>query len=213
MIYLELFFTFFMIGAFTFGGGYAMLPLVQAEVLEKGWMPLSEIVNFIAVSESTPGPFAINIATYIGSEMGGLFGSICATLGVVMPSFLIILIVARCFDRFRSSKIVSGAMSGLKPAVVGLISAAILSIAKAVVAPTGVFAANTGHLRHRALPRTEKEGASGAHYLPRRGAGRCRRLHGPAAPVKNSVRQLAKSLNLASLPILWEGKSRLKEEY
>ena len=144
MIYLELFFTFFMIGAFTFGGGYAMLPLVQAEVLEKGWMPLSEIVNFIAVSESTPGPFAINIATYIGSEMGGLFGSICATLGVVMPSFLIILIVARCFDRFRSSKIVSGAMSGLKPAVVGLISAAILSIAKAMVAPTGVFAVNTG---------------------------------------------------------------------
>ena len=144
MIFLELFFTFFMIGAFTFGGGYAMLPLVQAEVLEKGWMPLSEIVNFIAVSESTPGPFAINIATYIGSEMGGFFGSVCATLGVVMPSFIIILIVARCFDRFRSSKIVSGAMSGLKPAVVGLISAAILSIGKTVIAPTGVFAVNTG---------------------------------------------------------------------
>ena len=144
MIYLELFFTFFMIGAFTFGGGYAMLPLVQAEVLEKGWMPMSEIVNFIAVSESTPGPFAINIATYIGAEMGGLFGSLCATLGVVMPSFIIILIVARCFDRFRSSKLVAGAMSGLKPAVVGLIAAAILSIAKTVLMPTGVFALNVG---------------------------------------------------------------------
>ena len=144
MIYLELFFTFFMIGAFTFGGGYAMLPLVQAEVLEKGWMPMSEIVNFIAVSESTPGPFAINIATYIGAEMGGLFGSLCATLGVVMPSFIIILIVARCFDRFRSSKLVAGAMSGLKPAVVGLIAAAIPSLAKTVLIPTGTFVPTVG---------------------------------------------------------------------
>ena len=144
MILLELFVTFFMIGAFTFGGGYAMLPLVQEEVLRKGWMPIDAIVNFIAVSESTPGPFAINIATYIGSEMGGLLGSVCATLGVVMPSFIVILIVARCFDRFRSSKLIAGAMSGLKPAVIGLISAAILSIAKTVLAPTGAFALNAG---------------------------------------------------------------------
>lgn len=144
MMYIELFFTFFMIGAFTFGGGYAMLPLIQEEVLRKGWMPLSEIVNFIAISESTPGPFAINIATYVGSEMGGLLGSICATLGVTLPSFIIILIVARCYDAFRKSRIVAGAMSGLKPAVVGLISAAILSIAQTVLMPTGVFALNAG---------------------------------------------------------------------
>lgn len=144
MIYLELFVTFFMIGAFTFGGGYAMLPLVQEEVLSKGWMPLSEIVNFIAISESTPGPFAINIATYIGSEMGGLLGSVCATLGVVMPSFIIILTVARCYDAFRRNKIVAGAMTGLKPAVVGLISAAILSIAKTVLMPTGAFVVDIG---------------------------------------------------------------------
>ena len=139
MIFLELFVTFFMIGAFTFGGGYAMLPLVQEEVLAKGWMPLSEIVNFIAISESTPGVFAVNMATYVGSEMGGLFGAICATLGVVMPSFIIILIVARCYDAFRKNRIVAGAMTGLKPAVVGLISAAILSIAKTVLMPTGAF--------------------------------------------------------------------------
>ena len=144
MMYIELFFTFFMIGAFTFGGGYAMLPLIQEEVLRKGWMPLSEIVNFIAISESTPGPFAINIATYVGSEMGGLLGSICATLGVTLPSFIIILIVARCYDAFRKSRIVAGAMCGLKPAVVGLISAAILSIAQTVLMPTGVFALNAG---------------------------------------------------------------------
>lgn len=146
MIFLELFITFFMIGAFTFGGGYAMLPLVQEEVLRKGWMPLSEIVNFIAISESTPGVFAVNMATYVGSEMGGLFGAICATLGVVMPSFIIILIVARCYDAFRKNKIIAGAMTGLKPAVVGLISAAILSIAQTVLMPTGAFVMGTALL-------------------------------------------------------------------
>ena len=146
MIFLELFITFFMIGAFTFGGGYAMLPLVQEEVLRKGWMPLSEIVNFIAISESTPGVFAVNMATYVGSEMGGLFGAICATLGVVLPSFIIILIVARCYDAFRRNKIIAGAMTGLKPAVVGLISAAILSIAKTVLMPTGALVMGTALL-------------------------------------------------------------------
>ena len=74
MIFLELFWTFFKIGAFTFGGGYAMLPLIQAEVTAKGWIAEESIVNFVAVSESTPGPFAVNMATYVGSEMGGVFG-------------------------------------------------------------------------------------------------------------------------------------------
>ena len=82
----------------------------------------------MAGAESTPGPFAINIATYVGSEMGGFFGAVCATLGVVLPSFVIILIVAKCYEKFRKSKLVSGAMTGLKPVVVGLIGAAILSI-------------------------------------------------------------------------------------
>ena len=95
MIFLELFWVFFLIGAFTFGGGYAMLPLMQAEVTAKGWISNEAVVNFIAVSESTPGPFAINMATYVGSEMGGVLGAACATLGVVLPSFVIILIVAK----------------------------------------------------------------------------------------------------------------------
>lgn len=135
MILLELFWTFFLIGAFTIGGGYAMLPLVQAEVASKGWMTNEQIVNFIAVSESTPGIFAVNMATYVGSEMGGFLGAVCATLGVVLPSFVIILIVAKCYDRFRSSKIVKGCMSGLKPAVVGMIGTAVLSIGKTVFLP------------------------------------------------------------------------------
>ena len=139
MIYLELFLTFFMIGACTFGGGYAMLPLMQEQVsIRWGDVISSEtIVNFVAVSESTPGPFAINMATYIGSEMGGLLGSACATLGVVLPSFIVILIVAKCYEKFRNSSIVKGCMTGLKPAVVGLIGGAILSVAVSVFFPTG----------------------------------------------------------------------------
>ena len=106
MIYLELFLTFLMIGAFTFGCGYAMMPLMQEQVALRwgDYISSDTITNFIAVSESTPGPFAVNMATYIGSEMGAtgfiggwlgsLFGSFCATLGVVLPSFIIILISA-----------------------------------------------------------------------------------------------------------------------
>ena len=139
MIYLELFWTFLTIGAFTFGGGYAMLPLIQEQVaLRWGDVITSEaMVNFIAVSESTPGPFAINMATYVGSRMGGVFGSVCATLGVVMPSFVIILVVARCYDRFRESRIVKGCMTGLKPAVVGLIANAVLGVLMTVFFPAG----------------------------------------------------------------------------
>ncbi len=137
MIYLDIFITFFKIGAFTFGGGYAMLPLIQEAVLTKGWMEEALLINFVAVSESTPGPFAVNIATYVGSVMGGVFGSMCATLGVVLPSFIIILIVARFFEKFKESKAVKGCMAGLKPAVVGLIGSAILSIVKTVFIPDG----------------------------------------------------------------------------
>ena len=138
MIYLELFWTFFTIGAFTFGGGLAMLPLVQQAVEQKGWIDAQNVVNFIAVSESTPGPFAINMATYVGSEVAGFLGAVCATLGVVVPSFVIILIVARCYDKFRQSKVVSGCMSGLKPAVVGLIGGAVVTVLLSVFFPAGL---------------------------------------------------------------------------
>ena len=86
MVCLELFVTFFKIGLFTIGGGYAMLPLIQEEVQSNGWMTAQELVNFIAVSESTPGPFAVNVSTYVGAELAGLPGALCATLGVVLPS-------------------------------------------------------------------------------------------------------------------------------
>ncbi len=145
MAFLSLFLTFFKIGAFTFGGGYAMLPFIQQEVLRHQWVAEKDLINFIAVSESTPGPFAINMATYIGSQVGGdhgvwgsIFGSFCATLGVVLPSFIVILIVARFYEKYKQSPIVKGCMTGLKPAVVGLIGAAILSVVGEVLFPAGV---------------------------------------------------------------------------
>lgn len=138
MIYLDLLWTFLKIGALTFGGGYAMLPLIQDAVLSHQWLDMQSLVDFIAVSESTPGPLAINMATYVGSEMGGVFGAFCATLGVVLPSFVIILIVAKCFEQFKKNWIVKGCMDGLKPAVVGMISSAVLSVGQTVFAPSGL---------------------------------------------------------------------------
>ncbi len=137
MIYLELFLTFLKIGAFTIGGGYAMLPLIQSEVVAHGWLDNEALVNFIAVSESTPGPFAVNIATYCGAQTAGFFGAVCATLGIVLPSFIIILVIANFFAKFKNNSVVTGCMSGLKPAVIGLIGAAVLSIAATVFIPNG----------------------------------------------------------------------------
>ncbi len=137
-ILLKLFYTFFKIGLFTFGGGYAMLPLIREEVIANKWAEEAELVNFIAVSESTPGPFAVNMSTYIGTEQAGVLGAFFATLGVVLPSFIIILIVARYYQKYQSSKLVKGLMSGLKPAVVGLIGAAVISIGTTVLFPNGI---------------------------------------------------------------------------
>ena len=137
MILIKLFLTFLKIGAFTFGGGYAMLPLIQEEVLANNWATIEELINFVAVAESTPGPFAINMATYVGTVQSGVAGAFFATLGVVVPSFVIILIVARFYEKFKTNRIVAGCMTGLKSAVIGLIAAALISMAKAVFFPNG----------------------------------------------------------------------------
>ncbi len=126
---LKLFLKFLKIGAFTFGGGYAMLPLIQQEVLSHNWMDLEQLVNFVAVSESTPGPLAVNLASFVGAETGGLLGAGCATIGVVLPSFLIILLVAKFYQAFRTNTLVKGCMNGLRPTVVGMIGASLLSVA------------------------------------------------------------------------------------
>ena len=99
---LELFLTFMKIGAFTFGGGYAMIPLIQHEVCDnKHWLNEDDILEVVAIAESTPGPVVINAATFVGSRTAGTLGAVCATLGVVLPSFVIILIIAKFYEKFR----------------------------------------------------------------------------------------------------------------
>ena len=135
---LELFITFFKIGLFTFGGGYAMIPLIQQQINLHHWLSNSDFINFIAVSESTPGPFAVNISTFIGTRTYNIPGALCATLGVVLPSFIVILIVARYFNKFKDSKAVKGIMTGLKPAVVGMIGSSVVSVGSNVFFSSGI---------------------------------------------------------------------------
>lgn len=127
MIYLELFLTFFKIGIVSFGGGYAMLALMRDEIIAHGWLKDEMIKNFIGISESTPGPISINMATFVGSEMGGFLGAVCATLGIVLPSFVIILIIASLLKAFMKNPYVSGTLAGAQPVAVGLILATGLS--------------------------------------------------------------------------------------
>lgn len=127
-----------MIGLFTIGGGYAMLPMIIDQVVGKGWLTLEEINNFVAIAESTPGPFAINTATLVGFNLGlqnygvfgALFGAIFTTLAVVLPSFLIILVIAKNFNNFMENKYVKYAISGIKAIVVGLILAVVFELLK-----------------------------------------------------------------------------------
>ena len=137
-IFLLLFLEFFKMGALTFGGGYAMIPFIEETVLRHGWMTTSELVDFIAVSESTPGAFAVNISTYIGSEVGGLIGSRLATLGLVLPPFLIIILIAKVYEKIRENRLVQGAMMGLKATVVGLIAATVLSVGQEIFFSEGI---------------------------------------------------------------------------
>ena len=121
MIYLKLFYEFFKIGLFTFGGGYAMIPLVRDTAINSGWLLADEFSSLIAVCESTPGPVAINMATYIGSLQGGILGSACATLGVVLPSFIIILLIASLLNKLTENKHFKNFIRGVKPVIMALI--------------------------------------------------------------------------------------------
>lgn len=120
MIYLELFLSFFKIGLFTFGGGYAMIPLVEEVALGFGLAP-EQILNFIAVAESTPGPIAVNMATFVGASQAGILGSLVATLGVVLPSFIIILLISAILRNFLKMRGMQSTLSAIRPAVVALI--------------------------------------------------------------------------------------------
>lgn len=123
MIYLKLFLTFLKIGLFTFGGGYGMISLIREECLSNCWLTESELLNFIAVSESTPGPLAVNMATFVGSAQGGFAGALVATAGVVLPSFVIILAIAAALKNLLKYGGVKAALEGVRPAIIGLILA------------------------------------------------------------------------------------------
>ena len=129
MIYLKLFLIFFEIGAVSFGGGYGMVSIIREAVLSNGWMSESEFLNFIAVSESTPGPMAVNMATFIGASQCGMFGSFIATLGVVLPAFIIILIIAAAFESLLKYAGVKAVLSGIRPCVVAMILSAAVTMA------------------------------------------------------------------------------------
>ncbi len=130
-VYWQLFKTFFKIGAFTLGGGYAMIPIIEAEVVDKyRWVKKEDFVDLIAISQSCPGIFAANISIFIGYRLKKLPGAICSCLGTALPSFLIILLIAMFFRHFEDNKIVAAMFNGIRPAVVALIAAPTFSLAK-----------------------------------------------------------------------------------
>lgn len=127
MVYWQLFIAFFKIGLFGFGGGYAILSLIQHEIDRYGWMSQQEFTDIIAISQMTPGPIGINSATYVGyTASGSVLGSVVATFAIVLPSFIIMLILCRLYLRLRGNIYIEGAFVGLRPVVVGLIGAAAL---------------------------------------------------------------------------------------
>jgi len=135
MILIKIFWEFFKIGLFTFGGGYAMIPLIEKEIVNTHhWLTLEQFVELIAIAEMTPGPIAVNSATFVGYKVAKFWGAVVSTLGVVLPSFLIIWAIASVFFSFQDNQIVQAAFKGLKPAILALIIVAALSITKIAIA-------------------------------------------------------------------------------
>ena len=130
MIYLRLFFEFCKVGLFSVGGGLATIPFLTDLGERTGWFTSGQLADMIAISESTPGPMGVNMATYVGFASGGILGGVVATLGLIFPSIVIILIIAKFLQKFRQSKVVDGVFYGLRAASVALITAALLQVAK-----------------------------------------------------------------------------------
>lgn len=138
----KLFLTFFQIGAFTFGGGYAMVPLIQQEVCnKKGWLSEEDFLNCLALAQSAPGPLAVNTATYIGYKLRGLGGALAAAGGAILPSFLIILVIASTFQRFAELAWVQKAFLGMRPAIFMLMAFAVYSLGKKSLKGKGILLA------------------------------------------------------------------------
>lgn len=140
MIYWKLFWSFFQIGLFSFGGGMAAMPLIQNQVVDiNGWLTLTEFTDLMTISEMTPGPIAINSATFVGTQIAGLGGAVVSTVGCILPSCVIVSLLAWVYGRYKDMAIIKGVLSGLRPAVVALILSAGLSILVLSVWGTGGF--------------------------------------------------------------------------
>ena len=138
MIQLLLFWTFFKIGLFSFGGGYAMIPLIQNEVEKNGWLSAKEYADIIAISQMTPGPLAVNAATYVGAKVSGIFGAISATLGVSLPSFILIVIIAHFFIQFKDNAVVESILRGIRPVTIGMVGSAVIFMANTSIFKSGI---------------------------------------------------------------------------
>ncbi len=135
MIYLILFFEFFKVGLFTFGGGYAMIPLIKEVVLSHSWMDESHFIDMIGLSEVTPGPIAINMATFIGNEQGGILGSVVSTIGVILPAFIIMLLISILLKKFMKNRFVKASLNGIKFVAIALIASSAIILFADVLFP------------------------------------------------------------------------------
>lgn len=134
MIYIQLFLTFLQIGAFSFGGGYAALPLIQGQVVTAhGWLSMAEFTDLVTISQMTPGPIAINAATFVGIRIAGIPGAVIATAGCVMPSCIIVTLLAKFYLKYRDLEMLQGVLKSLRPAVVALIASAGIAILVSVL--------------------------------------------------------------------------------
>ena len=129
MIYLQLFLSFLQVGMFSFGGGYAALPLIQGQVVKThSWLSMSEFTDLITISQMTPGPIAVNSATFVGEKIAGIPGALCATAGYILPSCIIVTVIAKIYLKWRNMELFQGVLGSLRPAVVALIASAGISI-------------------------------------------------------------------------------------
>lgn len=129
-VLIQLFWTFFKIGLFSYGGGYVMIPFIQKEIITHSWLNPAEFADVVAISQMTPGPISVNAATYVGVRVAGFWGAFFATLGISLPSFILVVIIARFLIKFKENKIVNSVLQGIRPATIGLIGSAVIFLAE-----------------------------------------------------------------------------------
>lgn len=152
MIYLQLFLSFLQIGAFSFGGGYAAMPLIQEQVVElHGWLTLGAFTDLVTIAEMTPGPIAVNAATFVGTQVGGPLGAVTATAGCILPSCLFVTALAWIYTKYRKMSLLQGVLKSLRPAVVAMIAKAGLTILISSFFVGGVIAFGPGTVEVRSV--------------------------------------------------------------